>query len=271
MKKDDVTTRNRAAWEEAAPFHHEHNQGELIEVFSQPGYSCLDETETALLNDIGVQGKAVAQLCCNNARELVSVKNLGAGRCVGFEGTMGFVEQAREINAAAGQDCEFVQGDVYAISDEFTGSFDLVTVTIGVFNWMPDIDGFFEIAARLLRPGGTLFVYEQHPILDMIEPGGANDPVDWTMSYFDAEPYTSEQGLDYFGGKTYKSKPMYEFTHTLGDVISAGLGAGLQLTHFKEYPRHISNTWYNVEHQGPPLPMSYTLIMQKEGILQKEG
>lgn len=263
MKKDDITQQNRDAWEEAAPVHHHHNQAHLIADFGVSGHTCLDEIETELLKAIGLEGKDVAQLCCNNGRELISVKNMGAARCVGFEGTSGFVSQARELNTAAGQDCEFVEGDVYAIPAAFDADFDLVTVTIGVFNWMPDIDGFFAVAARLLRPGGKLFVYEQHPILDMIKPGGKDDPVEWAYAYFDAEPYKSDQGLDYFAGEPYASKQMFEFTHTLSDVITAGLNAGLRLEHFKEYPHHISNTWYNVEHQGPPLPMSYTLIMEK--------
>lgn len=263
MKRDQITASNRAAWEEAAPLHRQHNQADLLKAFAKPGYACLDETELAVLNAIGFEGKAVAQLCCNNGRELVSLKNLGAGRCVGFEGAAGFVEQARELNAAAGRDCTFVLGDVYAISADYDGAFDLVTVTIGVFNWMADIDAFFAVAARLLKPGGKLFVYEQHPLMDMVEPGKADDPVAWNYSYFRTEPRMYDEGLDYFGGSTYESEPMYEIQHTLGDVLSAGLKAGLGLEHFREYPHHISNTWYNVERQGPELPMCYTLVMGK--------
>ena len=267
MKQSDITPSitesNRAAWDEAAPLHREHNQADLLARFRQPGHSELDAIETAILLDLGVAGKNVAQLCCNNARELISVRNMGAGCCVGLEGAAGFVEQARELNAAAGLDCAFVLGDVYAIPAEYDAGFDIVTVTIGVLNWMPDVDGFFSVAAPLLRPGGALFIYEQHPIMDMVEPGEADDPMAWTDSYFRDGLRVYSEGLDYFGGATYEAKPVYETQHTMAAVIMEGVKAGLSLTNFTEHPHHISNTWYNVEQQGPELPMCYTLVMEK--------
>ena len=168
MKSRTLTAGNCAAWNEVAPLHRQQNQARLLHQFMQPGYTCLDATATKNLNAIGMSGKDVAQLCCNNGRELVSVKNMGANRCVGFDGASGFIEQAQELAAAAGQECEFVQCDVYDIAPEFNGAFDVVMVTIGVLNWMPDVAGFFAAGARLLRPNGVLFIFEQHPIMDMV-------------------------------------------------------------------------------------------------------
>ena len=265
MKRKDITSANREAWDEAAPLHRAQNMERLTAAFGEPGYSCLDEVETARLRELGVAGKDVAQLCCNNGRELLSVKNLGAARCVGFDGAEGFVAQARELAAAGGLVCEFVCSDVYEIPADYDSSFDLVTITIGVVSWMPDLAGFFAVAARLLRPGGAVFVYEQHPILLMIEPGKADEPVSWDYSYFHSEPFIETDGLDYYGGGTYESKPMTSFQYSLSDVVMAGLASGLSVEHLEELPGHISNAWYNVERQGPELPMSYTLVLGKPG------
>ncbi len=265
MNRKDITSANREAWEEAAPLHREQNLERQLAAIREPGYSCLDEVETARLLALGVAGKDVAQLCCNNGRELLSVKNLGAGRCVGFDGAEGFLEQARELAAAGGLDCEFVCSDVYEIPADYDAGFDLVTITIGVVSWMPDLSGFLAVAARLLRPGGALFIYEQHPILLMIEPGKADEPVSWDYSYFRREPFIESDGLDYYGGGTYESKPMTSFQYGLAEVVMAGLASGLAVEHFEELPGHISNTWYNVERQGPELPMSYTLVLRKPG------
>ena len=76
-KTRQFTSANRQAWEEVAPIHRGHNQARLIKAFSQPGFSCLDEVETAQLEALGVAGKDVAQVCCNNGRELLSVKKIG--------------------------------------------------------------------------------------------------------------------------------------------------------------------------------------------------
>ena len=45
----------------------------------------------------------------------------------------------------------------------------------------------------------------------------------------------------------------------------AGIENGLVVEHFEELPKHISNTWYNVEQAGLGLPMSYTLVLRKPG------
>ena len=70
-------------------------------------------------------------------------------------------------------------------------------------------------------------------------------------------------GLDYYGGDTYESKPLYSFSHTMSEVIMAGINNGLTVEHFEERPEHISMTWWNVENQACQLPMSYTLVMRK--------
>ncbi|MGF1610314.1 MAG: class I SAM-dependent methyltransferase [Kiloniellales bacterium] len=263
MKREDYVAANRAAWEEVAPLHRSQNQARLLEAFRRPGHSWFGEIETAVLNEIGVAGKAMAQLCCNNGRELLSVKNMGAGRCVGFEQAEGFIAQARELAAAGGIDCDFVCGDVHAIPAEYDGAFDLVFITIGVLSWMPDLGAFMAVPARLLAPGGQFLIYEEHPIVQMIAPGKADDPVVWESSYFREAPFVDSDGLDYYGHGAYEAKPNYCFLHKLSDIVTACLDSGLAIEHFVERPEHISNTYYNVETQGPRLPMSYTLIARK--------
>ena len=262
MKTREVTEANRAAWDEAAPLHRSQNMDALLKAFREPGYSCLDDVETEILKELGVRGKDVAQLCCNNGRELLSVKNMGAARCVGFDGAAGFIDQANELAAAGNIDCSFVCTDIYDIAPAYDACFDIVTITIGVLGWMPDLEGFFAIVTRLLRPGGALFIYEQHPILEVFKPGKASDPIAFEWSYFSREPFVETQGLDYYGGGTYASKPMYSYVHKISDVIMTGVKKGMHVEHFEERPGHISNTWYNVEKQAPHFPMSYTLVLR---------
>ena len=263
QKTKQISTANRAAWEQAAPIHHKHNQARLIESYSNPGFTDLDAVETERLEALGIAGKDVAQVCCNNGRELLSVKNMGAARCVGFDGAQGFIDQGRELAAVAGLGVEFVCTDIYDIDDEYAASFDVVTITIGVLGWMPDLDGFFAVVAKLIRPGGALFIYEHHPILEMIEPGEAGAPIAWELSYFTKEPYVDTGGLDYFGSEEYDAKPATSFSHTMAEVIMAGIDNGLAVEHFEEFPHHISCTWWNVEASDIGLPMCYTLILRK--------
>jgi len=264
--RDDYVTANRAAWEASARFHERGAEfAGLLMGFRKAGFSCLDGVLTERLLALGVAGKEVAQICCNNGREILSVKNLEAGRCVGFDQSAAFLDQARRLAAAGGIACEFVEGDVYRIPAAYDGAFDIVLITVGVFGWMPDLGGFFDVVARLLRPGGALVVYEEHPIMNMFEPGAA-DPFKPVHSYFRAEPFEDTGAIVYDGTPGLPGKPQYWFVHTLGDLMTAALDRGLVIEHFREYPHSINAKQFEIyDNQPAQLPQSYTLIARKEG------
>lgn len=254
---------NLTAWDEVAPLHARHNQAQLLERVRSPGFSVLDETAIRQLKRLGMDGKNVAQVCCNNGVELLSCKSLGAARCTGFDGAQGFVDQGTELAKAAGLDVEFLCTEAHAIPGDYHGCFDIVMITIGVLSWMPDIDRFFAAIEKLLTPDGAIFIYEHHPYLVMFEPGQAGDPVNWELSYFHEDAYIDDSGLDYYGGESYEATPNASFSHKMSDIVMGGLKAGLALEYFEELPQHISNTWYNVEHSGIGLPMSFVLVFRK--------
>jgi SAM-dependent methyltransferase len=265
MDRSDYTRANRKAWNQAAPIHERARFEELLAGFRTPGYSCLDPVETAVLERIGVRGKAVAQLLCNNGRELLSVKNLGAGRCVGFDIADAFLEQAHRLAEAGGIDCEFVAGDVYEIPAAYDGAFDLVTVTIGALCWLPDLPALFARMKRLLGPGGTVFLYEMHPFLDMLDPEDREDPLRIHFSYFMTEPYEDLSGLDYYGNTSYESAPKYWFHHRLADVVGGLLREGFAVVEFDEHPHDISNVFAHLEGVGTQPPLCYTLVARLPG------
>ena len=256
----EYTDANRRAWDEAAPAHRARAHFQtLLEGFGRPGFSILKPLETQRLQAIGVEGRDVAQLCCNNGRELLSIKNLAAERCVGFDQSAAFLAQAAELAAAGEIDCRFVESDIYQISREFDDSFDLVVITIGVLGWMPDLAGFFCVAKRLLRPGGHLFIHEQHPITNMLEPGD-HDPFRLVHSYFRPEPFVENDVIVYDEQSAGTGETHYWFCHTLADVITACLEHDLELVHFAESPTNISSDEMDkYEGQAAQLPLSYTL------------
>jgi len=262
--RDVYTKANRTAWNASADFHRAGEEfKELLAGFAKPGYSCLDGIMTAALEEIGVAGKDVAQICCNNARELLSIKNMGAARCVGFDQAEKFLEQGRELAAVAGQEMELVAGDIYALDGRYDGAFDRVVVTIGVFGWMPDLEAFMAIPARLLKPGGALFVYEQHPIVDCYEPD-APDPHKAVNSYFKDEPFEDEGGIVYDGSEADIDVKHYWFIPRLDKVIGGLLRNGLVIEAFREYPHNISSVEFDIfENQPAQMPMSYTLVARK--------
>lgn len=253
---------NREAWDLAAVHHRTHAQyREHLAGFRKGGYSCLDDILTETLGEIGIAGRSVVQLCCNNGREILSVKGLGAGRCLGVDQSAAFLDQAAELAAAGGLDCDFLCRDVYDLPKELDGAFDVVLITIGVFGWMPDLKAFFEMAAGLLAPGGRLVAYEDHPILNMYDDRGeGTDPP--IHSYFDKGPWPEASGLDYYGNAQYEAPVNYWISHSLSDIFVAALDQGLTLEYFEEFPHNVG-CWEARENQAAQLPLSYLLELRK--------
>jgi SAM-dependent methyltransferase len=193
----------------------------------------------------------------------LSIKNLGAARCVGFDQSSAFLAQAAELKAVGALECQFVEGDIYQTAPEFDSAFDLVVITIGVLGWMPELGKFFDVAVRLLRPGGQLFIHEQHPITNMLEPGDG-DPFALVHSYFRSEPFADDDIIVYDDEDAGKGKTYYWFVHTLADTITACLERGLALDHFAEYPTNISSEEFDrFEDREAQLPLSYSLTASK--------
>lgn len=264
MQDKDYIEANRQAWNEVAPVHARHNMQRLLARVRDPNGSGMDDFERTFFANIDVRGKAVTQLCCNNGIELIEVKKLGAGRCVGFDIAEGFIEQARQLSRASGLACEFVCANVLEIPSDYDGTFDIVYLTIGALCWIPDPEALFEISNRLLTPGGRVFIYDLHPFLNVFE---LNDPEGVLptaqLTYFDKGPHPDSNGLDYYGNTDYGASVNYWYAHKMSDVIGACLRHGLAIEHFEEHPHDISMVFKHFEKLPIQLPLCYTLVAVK--------
>src|SRR5471032_2971331 len=89
---------NKDAWDASAKLHKDTaNWKALLESVALADFSRLDPTITALLQEVGVAGKDVVQLGCNNGRESLSLFSLGARSVVGVDQSRAFLQQAQEL------------------------------------------------------------------------------------------------------------------------------------------------------------------------------
>ena len=171
-----------------------------------------------------------------------------------------FIAQAREMAALAEVDVEFIRSSVYDLPRDLDDGFDIVYITIGVLGWMPDLDAFFELVARLLKRDGRLFIYEMHPILNMYDGDHGLVP---DASYFRVEPFADQDEPDYLHPDQVVTSVSYWFPHKLADVIGGCLRHGLTLTHFAEYEHDISARYASFETADTKLPLCYSLVARK--------
>lgn len=260
------TEANREAWNEVMPRHQAAARAKWDAAFEKPGFVCLDDVETEHLKRMGIAGKDVAHVCCNNGIELLSLKNLGANACVGFDISDAAIEEARDRAARCGIDCRYVRTDVYEIGPEYEGRFDVVYISVGALCWMPDLKLFFARAAALLRENGRVFIHEAHPFSEMLPfDGDANaDVLRIVEPYFKSEPYVDYGDLDYVGGSKYSSdKPQYCFVHTISDILMGLIENGMSIEHFSEHEADISAVHRRVEQARAGVPLSCIVIARK--------
>lgn len=263
MDNKIFTESNRRAWNEATRYHQDAKQEKFFREFKKPGYSTLDRVVTAEINRIGLAGKRVGQICCNDGREVLSLINLGAKSAVGFDISDDAINEAKRLSESSGIECEFVRSDVYEISANYDATFDFIYISIGVFGWMPDLEKFFTVVSRLLKPGGDLLIYEQHPFADVFDQENRSEPLKIVNPYFNDKPLADDSGMDYWGGKQYKGEISYWFFHTLGEIIGGMIRSGIEIRWFQEYDRDISSCWEHIEKTGKRLPLSYILLGKK--------
>jgi SAM-dependent methyltransferase len=266
-----ITEANRLAWNEVAPIHRKARKVNLTEEFRRKSYSTLDEIVTSKLKELSIEGKDVAQLCCNNGREVLSISNLGAGSAVGFDISDEAIKEARELADVSGLSCEFVRVDVYDIGDQYHEAFGLVFVSVGALSWLPDLARFFGIVHNMLRKDGIVVIYEHHPFLYVLateddDEFDAKDPLKVAFSYFRKEPWISETGVDYIGKSKYKAKANYSYTQTMSDIMNSMIENGISIIELVEYPHDISEEFHHLEKLEKKLPLCYILVGRKTSI-----
>ncbi|WP_455924046.1 class I SAM-dependent methyltransferase [Pseudomonas putida] len=256
----DMIAGNKQAWNQSARFHRQSPAWQrLANHIGRAEFSCLDATLTHCLTEAGVMGCDVIQLGCNNGREVFSLFALGARRVVGVDQSSAFLQQAGELNACSPHPAEFVEADIHQLPATLQGAFDVALITIGVLNWMPDLNAFMQCVASTLRPGGRLVIYETHPFLEMFDPEGA-DPFSPTDSYFREAPEVSDEAILYEGDATATGAPSYWHIHTLSDILTSLIAGGLRISQFQEFAHSNREEAYDrYEQRAAQLPLCYTL------------
>jgi SAM-dependent methyltransferase len=261
------TEANRAAWNEVIPLHQKAAKEKWDGAFTHPGYVCLKDNEVDLLKHVGIEGRSVAHLCCNNGIELLSLKNLGASECVGFDISDEAVKEAGDRATLCHIDCRFVRTDVFDIGPEYNDRFDMIYVSAGGLGWLPDLKLFFGKASTLLRSGGVIFIHEVHPFSEMLpfddlKEGSCLKIID---PYFVQGAIVDTGGLDYIGNSQYNAKTtQYWFVHKLSDILMGMIGNGVAIEHFSEYEADISAGHKRIEDAKAGVPLSMILVGRKQ-------
>lgn len=253
---------NRAMWDERVPIHAE---GEFydLEGFVRGGSSNLP-FEVEELGDVAA--RSLVHLQCHIGKDALSWARRGA-QVSGLDFSAPAIEAARALARRIGVDADFVVSDLYDAPQALGHrTFDIVYTGRGALNWLPDIERWAHVAASLIAPGGVLYVSEFHPFTHVF----GDDDLTVAYDYFHDEPVVWDEPGTYADttAKTVNNR-CYEWNHGIGSVVSAVIGAGLQLellheheiTEFERWPMLVrgEDSRYRLPDGMPRMPLMYSL------------
>ncbi|WP_420405021.1 class I SAM-dependent methyltransferase [Nisaea sp.] len=272
---DEYQEANRRKWNELAEVNYgsaasDYNVQSFIE--SPDGLDGLHRTEREELGS--VDGLDVLHLQCHFGKDTIRLKRAGARSATGLDFSPVAIRLARELATATGTEVTFVEGNLYDAPDLIRSSFDLVYITWGTICWLPDIEGWARVVSRFLKPGGRLYFLDQHPVIlsfDDLAPAPHAPVYDYfhkpePISFDGTEAYADESAV-------LKTKRSYEWTHPVGEVVTALVDAGLAIEYLHEFDtiawkalafmEPCEGGLYRLPEGLPRLPLSYSISARK--------
>lgn len=233
---DDHRTLNRANWDERAAAHAASPDYSVDRFIADPHFiSRVVRFDLPRLGDIS--GLRAVHLQCHIGTGTISLARLGA-RVTGLDFSSASLAEARRLAERAGDHVDFVDAEVYDAPEALGRErFDLVYTGIGALCWLPSIDRWGEVVAQLLRPGGRLFIREGHPMLWALDDLRTDDLLVVDHPYFEREePLVSEESGTYVETSAiFASSVTHQWNHGLGEIVTALLDAGMELTALTEH------------------------------------
>ncbi len=225
---------NRRHWDECVPIH---VRSDMYDVASfKAGKSKLKPIELEELGD--VRGKTLLHLQCHFGLDTLSWARDEGAIVTGIDFSEPAIEAARALGADCGIDATFLVSNVYELPEKLDGQFDIVFTSYGALNWLPDIERWALVAAHFVKPGGTFYVAEFHPIVGIFD--DAPDVTDLIVRYPYFQP---DQPLRWEGFGTYTDRSVklehdvtFEWCHPTSEVLTALIDAGLRIDFFHEFP-----------------------------------
>jgi SAM-dependent methyltransferase len=220
---DSTTLANRVAWDKAYQQQLRVHDEMLAEAATG---ATLVASERELLRDILAARPVVVHAQSGNGQDDIALVQAGARAVLGVDYSETAVHAAQRRADALGAACHYLIATVPGVPLR-DGCADLVYTGKGALIWMPDIDAWAAEMARLLRPGGHLFIHEGHPATEL-----------WT---WDPDEPRIRADRSYFGRSfvcddySFPANGAVMWQWTLGQVVTAVVRAGLDVRHLEEY------------------------------------
>jgi SAM-dependent methyltransferase len=229
LKMDEYLKTNKSLWNAWAAINHK-SAFYNVESF-KAGESSLAPIEIEEVGD--VKGKSLLHLQCHFGMDTLSWARRGA-RVTGVDFSEKAIELARSLSQEIQIKSNFICSDIYELPQVLDDKFDIVFTSYGVLGWLSDLNGWAEIIAQYLKPGGTFYIVEFHPVLLILDEATGTS---FKYPYFPAtEPLMLVEKGSYADQEVDFTADSYQWIYTLSTVINALVSAGLSIKFMHEFP-----------------------------------
>jgi SAM-dependent methyltransferase len=263
---------NRKLWDSWVPIH-VGSEFYDVEAFRRGGIS-LDRLELEAAGDVA--GKSLLHLQCHFGKDTISFARLGAS-ATGADFSPAAISQARRLAGETGVPARFVESEVTALPDHLDGRFDVVFTSNGVIGWLPDLRPWGRVIAHFLASGGRFAIVEGHPVMFAFDDDDDDDlnrtPRPQHRYFATGEPLTFAYRGTYADFDADVDSVEHGWPHSMADVLSALLDAGLRIESFAEHPVLAWKAFRCMERDDegfwrlPPgvgeIPLSFSLVARK--------
>lgn len=272
----EKTEVNRLWWNErvtshvASPFYHARDV-----VAGNPRPLNLERAELGDLRD-----KSLLHMQCHFGLDTLSLAMYGA-KVTGLDFSSEAIAAARGLAAKAGIDARFIETNILEADKALDEQFDIVFTSWGVLGWLPDHERWAEVAARFVKPGGTFYIAEIHPMLWLFDDQDeARIPTDKPIYYglydyfYREDPIVEDGGGSYATGETnYKNNRTHSWIYELGRIVTLLIEKGLVVEFVHEHDFTCNDIWpamierpdgmWTLPASWPRMPLSFSIKATK--------
>jgi hypothetical protein len=102
---------------------------------------------------------------------------------------------------------------------------------------LPDLPEWARIVASFVKPGGFFYIIDGHPMFHTFADSSDAKDLRLIGHYFSGEALSCEEDGTYADPNAkLEHKRQYEFQHTLGEIVTSLIDAGLQIEFLHEFP-----------------------------------
>ena len=232
---DQYFEANRSLWNQRTLIHKDSS------FYNLAGFKTGENVLTPIeLNELGdVKGKRMLHLQCHFGMDSLDWARRGAA-VTGVDLSDEAIKEARQLNDELKMNAEFVCANVYdlhpgsgisPLGEHAKEAFDIVFTSYGTIGWLPDLDKWAAVIAHYLKPGGTFYIADFHPVVWMFD-----DEFTHIKYYYDNRELIMMENQPTYTGETEAIiAKEYSWNHSISEILNALINAGLKIELFNEH------------------------------------